>query len=150
MLFQRTREPVEERRDAPYSRYDKQWCDLFSANEEFQRRKGWRERQPFEYNKLQHPLEVDFRYDLTCTGSTAGAGGNTEPGQIDDVGPVGGPAGSEVCAIENVGEFCAKLEIDGFRNPSALDEPHVVTIDVRIAQLVEIYRCCSEAEIPRN
>ena len=40
VLFQCTREPVEERRDAPYSRYDKQWCDLFSANEDIQKEKA--------------------------------------------------------------------------------------------------------------
>src|SRR5947208_14156493 len=92
---------------------------------------------PFWFMELS---EIDLRRDLAQASSRARAVGNAKSGQVEHIRPGRCAADSEVRPVEDVEEFRADLEVDGLRDASALDEPHVVVVGIRVSQISEVDR----------
>jgi hypothetical protein len=89
-------------------------------------------------------LEIELRHNLTHPGARSRTARDAEVEQISDIRSRRSAANPKIGAIEDIEELPTNLEVDRLSNPSALDEPYVVIVGIRVSQGADVGRRIAE------
>ena len=95
-------------------------------------------------------LEIELRHNLTDTRARAWTARNSKVEQISYIRSRRSAANPKIGAIEDIEELPTNLEVDRLSNPSALDEPHVVIVGIRVSQGADVGRRIAEFKRSRD